>query len=491
MGIVRRQSIQTSIFSYLGIGLGYINVVLLFPKFFEPEQFGLTRVLIAVITIGARFAVVGSTNSILRFYPKLKESAGGGRVLAKQTMQVVLVGLALVALFLLLARPWILDHYQEKSDLFRNFYQLLFPFLVFEVTFQVVTAYLRAMYRTVISIFFREVFLRFSTTVLIALFHFELIDFTWFMALFVSQYGIMAVSLAIVLSREVNFSSNAAEVLPSSTRLDMLKYGVFTFLSGMGTVLAVNIDVVMVGSMVGLESVAFYTVSIYVVALVRIPYNALSNVATPIVAEAWKNDDRSKIQDIYSKTSTNQLLVGTLIFIGIWANERNVFTILPEGFEAGKWVLFTIGIARLIEMALGVGNSIISLSKWYLVDVFSNAAFLLVAVALNYLLIPLYGIVGAALATGLSLGILNLIRFVFLKFKFDFDPFSWRSVVILLLGAASYAISLLVPEQENIIIDIAFRSSVILAVFVPIALILKLSTDVNELLAATLKRFQQ
>ena len=412
MGIVRRQSIQTSIYSYLGIGLGYINVVLLFPKFFEPEQFGLTRVLIAVITIAARFAVVGSTNSILRFYPKLKDSAGGGRGLAKQTMQVVLVGLALVVLFLLLARPWILDHYQEKSDLFRNFYQLLFPFLVFEVTFQVVTAYLRAMYRTVISIFFREVFLRFCTTALIALFHFELIDFGWFMTLFVSQYGIMAVSLAIVLSREVNFSSNAAEVLPSSTRLEMLKYGVFTFLSGMGTVLAVNIDVVMVGSMVGLEHVAFYTVAIYVVALVRIPYTALSNVATPIVAEAWKNDDRSKIQEIYAKTSTNQLLVGTLIFIGIWANERNVFTILPEGFEAGKWVLFTIGIARLIEMALGVGNSIISLSKWYLVDVFSNAAFLLVAVALNYLLIPLYGIFGAALATGLSLGILNLIRFL-------------------------------------------------------------------------------
>lgn len=466
-------------------------MVMLFPKFFEPEQFGLTRVLIAVITIAARFAVVGSTNSILRFYPKLKDSAGGGRGLAKQTMQVVLVGLALVVLFLLLARPWILDHYQEKSDLFRNFYQLLFPFLVFEVTFQVVTAYLRAMYRTVISIFFREVFLRFCTTALIALFHFELIDFGWFMTLFVSQYGIMAVSLAIVLSREVNFSSNAAEVLPSSTRLEMLKYGVFTFLSGMGTVLAVNIDVVMVGSMVGLEHVAFYTVAIYVVALVRIPYTALSNVATPIVAEAWKNDDRSKIQEIYAKTSTNQLLVGTLIFIGIWANERNVFTILPEGFEAGKWVLFTIGIARLIEMALGVGNSIISLSKWYLVDVFSNAAFLLVAVALNYLLIPLYGIVGAALATGLSLGILNLIRFLFLKFKFDFDPFSWRSIVILLLGAASYAISLMVPEQENLIIDIVLRSSAILVVFVPLALVLKLSTDVNELLSTTLKRFQR
>lgn len=489
MGMIRKQSIQTSVLSYLGVALGYINVVLLFPKFFEPEQFGLTRVLIAVITIAARFAVVGSTNSIIRFYPKLKDENGGGFGLAKQTFQVVFVGLLLVTVFLIAGKPWILEHYKERSDLFGQFYQLIFPFLIFEVTFQVFTAYLRAMYRTVISIFFREVFLRMSTTALIGLFYFDLIDFDMFMMLFVAQYGVLALSLLVALGKQVKLNSqDSSSALQKPLRIEMLKYGVFTFLSGMGTVLAVNIDVVMVGSMVGLGEVAFYTVAIYVVALIRIPYTALSNVATPIVADAWKHEDMTKIQDIYSKTSINQLLAGVLLFVGIWANEHNIFSILPDGFQAGKWVLFFVGLARLAELSLGVGSGIITLSKSYLVDVYANAIFLVVAVISNYFLIQIYGITGAAIATALSLGVLNLSRFIFLKAKFKFDPYTWKSLVTVLLGCGSYLISTFIPIQENLIVDICLRSAAIVVLFVPLALILKLSEDVNALVSLALGR---
>ena len=46
MGIIMKQSLRTSVLSYIGIALGYVNVVLLFPVFLSPEEFGLTRVLL-------------------------------------------------------------------------------------------------------------------------------------------------------------------------------------------------------------------------------------------------------------------------------------------------------------------------------------------------------------------------------------------------------------------------------------------------------------
>ena len=138
MGVIRKQSIQTSILSYLGVGLGYINVVLLFPKFFEPEQFGLTRVLIAVIGVSAQFALFGLTNAIIRFFPKFKE--GDERThhgMLGWALFSGLVGTVVVAAVLLIARPWVVDHYQEKSELFVHFYYLLLPYLFFEVCFQI------------------------------------------------------------------------------------------------------------------------------------------------------------------------------------------------------------------------------------------------------------------------------------------------------------------------------------------------------------------
>jgi hypothetical protein len=44
MGIVAKQSIYNSLASYLGILIGAINTIVLFPNVFSADEFGLTRV---------------------------------------------------------------------------------------------------------------------------------------------------------------------------------------------------------------------------------------------------------------------------------------------------------------------------------------------------------------------------------------------------------------------------------------------------------------
>ena len=41
MGIIQRQSIKGSIYSYIGAGLGFLNLAILSPKFFTTDQIGL------------------------------------------------------------------------------------------------------------------------------------------------------------------------------------------------------------------------------------------------------------------------------------------------------------------------------------------------------------------------------------------------------------------------------------------------------------------
>ncbi len=79
MGVIRRQSIKTSLLAYIGVGLGYLNVILMFPSFLSAEQFGLTRVMLAVVTVGSQFALLGTGNSIIRFFPQFKDEGKGHR----------------------------------------------------------------------------------------------------------------------------------------------------------------------------------------------------------------------------------------------------------------------------------------------------------------------------------------------------------------------------------------------------------------------------
>jgi O-antigen/teichoic acid export membrane protein len=69
MGIIRKQSILSSIFIYIGFAIGAINILYLFPHYLTTEQFGLTRLLIDVSMLIGMLATLGSCPATLKFYP--------------------------------------------------------------------------------------------------------------------------------------------------------------------------------------------------------------------------------------------------------------------------------------------------------------------------------------------------------------------------------------------------------------------------------------
>lgn len=471
------------------MGLGYINVVLLFPKFFAPEEFGLTRVLIAVIGISAQFALFGLGSAIIRFFPRFKEGDEQKQHgLLGWALLWGMIGAVIVSLVLLISQPWIVSYYQQRSALFVNFYYLLFPFLFFETIFIALANYTRALYHAVVNVFFREVFLRALGTGLILLFYFGILDFELFMQLFIGQYGVLALGLSIYLISIGNFNLKMnRDFFTPQLKKELKQYRSYTFLSSVSALFLMNIDVIMISAMIGLGDTAFYAVAFYIVALMNIPRNAISNIAVPVISDAWKRDDRAEIQKIYTKTSINQLLIGTLLFVGIWANEANIFHILPSEYAGGKWVLFFVGLARLADVGFGVNGGIINTSPAYKFDTYANLVLVVLTIVLNLIFIPIYGITGAAIATGISLLSFNVAKYGFLKFKFGFGPFSWKSAVTLLLGGIAYFVSTVLPEQE-LLVDIALRSLIITAVFIPVAFALRLSEDANEFASTLFKK---
>ena len=68
MGIVQRQTIRGTAWSYLGALLGFINIILLSPKIFTAGEIGVVQLLLSFATIMAQFASLGFTNVINRLF---------------------------------------------------------------------------------------------------------------------------------------------------------------------------------------------------------------------------------------------------------------------------------------------------------------------------------------------------------------------------------------------------------------------------------------
>src|SRR5690606_18650527 len=78
MGIIIRQGFYTSLITVLGIVIGYINLLYLYPRFLETEQIGLLRTIQDASILLAPFAQVGLAQTIIRFYPQFSSEPSRG-----------------------------------------------------------------------------------------------------------------------------------------------------------------------------------------------------------------------------------------------------------------------------------------------------------------------------------------------------------------------------------------------------------------------------
>jgi len=143
-------------------------------------------------------------------------------------------------------------------------------------------------------------------------------------------------------------------------------------------------------------------------------------------------------------------------------------------------VIFFIGLGSLIDMTTGANSSILGSSPRYKVQSFFLIVLVILLIMTNLLLIPVYGITGAAIGGAVSLSILNLLRFLYLWYKFNLQPFNLKFILVAVIGISAYLISSLLPVLPNFIADIIIRSSILTVLFCLPVYLLKLSPDIND-----------
>ena len=96
------------------------------------------------------------------------------------------------------------------------------------------------------------------------------------------------------------------------------------------------------------------------------------------------------------------------------------------------------------------------------------------------LLIPRFGITGAALASLISKYIYNGLKFIFLYKKYKFQPFSFKHIEIIIFAFVAWYLSTLIPVLNHFIFDLVVRSLFISIVFLVPVYFFKVSEDINR-----------
>jgi O-antigen/teichoic acid export membrane protein len=488
LGIIQRQTIRSTIFIYLGIIIGFITSGIIFPRVLKEDEIGLLGILVSYSLILSQFATLGFSSTTIKVFPVFRDKAKGHNGFLFLSMAVSLAGFFLATVAFFIFREPLIANSVDSNDLLAKYINYIIPLVFFTLFYRALDSYYNVLFNAVIGVFVKEFIQRLLIFGIIILFFYELINFPEFVLLYVASLCLPTLILAIALLINGEFNLKPSfRIIDQALSRHIISVSLFGTISGFAGMVIFNIDKIMIERFLGLGPTGIYTTTFYFASLIIMPSRAMLRIFGPIVSQAWNDNNLPKLAEMYHKSTLNLFIAGVLLFAGVWGNVDNIFRILPEVYEEGKYVIFFIGLAYLLDMITGGAQNIIANSKYYRVQTYLMLLLIILAVATNLSLIPILGITGAAIASVISKLVVNTTRYVFLKRKLNLDPYNYKYLIVLVVGLLSYYLSALVPEMDNLILDITLRSLVILISFSILIIITRVSFDINRVFQQVLR----
>jgi O-antigen/teichoic acid export membrane protein len=480
MGIIQQQTIKGTFYSYLGVAIGFITIYYFQTNALSKEQVGLINILTPYSLLFAQFAILGF-NGTARYFPYFRNEEKNHHGYLALACLVSLGGFGLFTLLAFIFKDELIGAKSQKNNLFNQYFWFLIPLTFFTLFFNVFDLFARMLYDTISGRVLREFTKRLFILLVVLLIFFKLINFQTFMVLWLIANIIPTFLMLRRLVVQGNFSLKADfAFINRNMAKNLLSICFFAILTGSAPIIIESLDKYMVNEKLGLGETGIYSIAAYFGIVITLPSRSLYSIAYTVVSESWKNNDLQNIKNIYRKSCINQIIAALFIFLIVWVNIDNIFKVIPPVYAAGKYVVFFIGLGYVIDSATGINGVILTSSKHYKYDSFFNLGLIAVTIILNMILIPLYGITGAAIAAAGTLLIFNLFRYLFILIVYKMQPFTIKSLYTILVALISYFIcDKLIPEQKNCIVDSFIRASFITVFYGLSVYFLNLSEDIN------------
>lgn len=449
MGSIKKQGITNTIISYVGICIGFLNLIILQPFMLSTEEFGLTRILYSFTLLVGTLFPVGLNFLTIKFFPRFKNKENGHNGYLGLLLLIASIGYLITALLIFAAKNYIFLKY-GNSPLFIEYFYYVFPISFCIGFISIITGYCSALFKTSVPSFLNDIYLRLFTTIIVTLYFSKLISFPIFIFLYASSYAIQLVILLFYLkflkafTLEINWA-----FFKTQNKNEIFKYTILLALASLASIGIRNIDVMLVGSYLNLNAVAVYTLGMTIGTLIEIPINSLGRIADSKISDALQRNDMRMVKEVYHKSVKYLILIGGIIFVLLYANINEAITFLPTKYYDAKWVVIIIAFSAFINMATGVNTSIIYYSSKYVLGTYLLIGMIVISILLNMILIPLYGIEGAAIATSIAMIFYNVAKFIIIKQHFNLQPYDLAIFKILLAIIICFGVAFIFPSFEN------------------------------------------
>ena len=224
--------------------------------------------------------------------------------------------------------------------------------------------------------------------------------------------GVVALTLGVIFLRKL-LPVEAKNAVPQYTPRPWLKAAFPMLVYGGAQIVLGQTDIVMLGAMRGAHEVGLYAASYKLAYLLVYVTYATEVILAPVISKMYVNGDFIRLQKILTRAVRVSFFAVLPFGLAFCFFGQDLLGIFGDEFKGATTALVILSIGRLLEVSMGSGALLLPMTGHERIVAKVLLFFIVVNIFLNALLIPRYGLDGAAIASMFSLVSVKLLLSIY------------------------------------------------------------------------------
>lgn len=388
--------------SFLGLIIGFITTMIT-TRILQPEEFGKVSMFTLAINISMIFAIFGTDQAFVRFFYEEEKSKRGGLLYS------CLKPVFYLTLFLLLTFLF----FKKKLSLmlFGEYNSIVAAMLALGIVVQILYRYASLVIRMqqkghLFSLI--ELLNRIFTFILIIMFYL-IMGPTFEIVVYSTVFTFLFLTIYLIYNQKNMWSFKYySENSLKHNNKEILKYSYPLVLTTLITWLFEAFDKIALRQWADFQELGLYSSAFKIVALLTIFQKVFATFWTPVAYESFENNPNNTM--IYSNVSKIvTFLMSIVAIVTIMAKDLIVVLLGPEYQGASKILPFLVFMPLMytISETTVLGINFYKKPKWHIVIAGVSCICNIIG---NWVLVPQFGGLGAALSTAFSFLVFFMLR---------------------------------------------------------------------------------
>ncbi|WP_174614757.1 flippase [Virgibacillus ihumii] len=241
-----------------------------------------------------------------------------------------------------------------------------------------------------------------------------------------NEYSIaIGVYGSFLLSNVVYLFKNRKKFRNVSFDKGYLKYSLTLILASMLGTLINRVDILMLGNMTSNADVGVYQIAVQVSNILSSLLLIFNTVFAPEISRLFHNGKKVEMRKLYVKAARILTIVSLVITITLIISSHYVLLLFGDEFVRGQDALILRSLGYFVNLAVGGVWIMLAMTGEPRFQMYANIIAFFINIVLNLILIPIYGITGAAFASMVTIIFTNITGYIIVSKKFNIKVFKF------------------------------------------------------------------